>query len=189
LISGEASKSVKLTIERGQETFDVEVIPKMVAVAGPDGKSVSQGRIGIGQGGMSRLDPATALWRGTQLTGQTIGASVNFLYELLVGRGDPKQVTGIVGIAVAAKAIGETMGLMGLIMLTASLSVSVGFINLLPIPVLDGGHLVFYAIEAIRGRPVGARAQELSFGIGLMLIITMTVLVLGNDLSHHLTGG
>ncbi len=189
LISGEAGKSVKLTVERGQETFDVDLVPRMVTAAGPDGKPVSQGRIGIGPGGMSRLDPATALWRGTQLTGQTIGASVNFLYELVIGRGDPKQVTGIVGIAVASKTIGETLGFVGLMMLTASLSVSVGFINLLPIPVLDGGHLVFYTIEAIRGRPVGARAQELSFGIGLMLIITMTVLVLGNDLSHHLTGG
>ena len=189
LISGEAGKPVKLTIERGQQTFDVNVVPKTVTFTGPDGKSVSQGRIGIGPGGLDRLDPFTALWKGTQLTGQTIGASVNFLYELVVGRGDPKQVTGIVGIAVASKTIGETLGLMGLVMLTASLSVSVGFINLLPIPVLDGGHLVFYTIEAIRGRPVGARAQELSFGIGLMLIITMTVLVLGNDLSHHLSGG
>ncbi|WP_448147180.1 M50 family metallopeptidase [Labrys miyagiensis] len=189
LIAGSADRPVKLTIERGSETFDVSVVPKVTTVTGPDGKPVTQGRIGIGPGGMARLDPLTALWTGTLATTQTIGASVNFIYELVVGRGDPSQVAGIVGIAVASKTISETMGLMGLILLTASLSVSVGFINLLPIPVLDGGHLVFYTIEAIRGRPLGARAQELSFGIGLMLIITITVLVLGHDLSRQIYGG
>lgn len=189
LIAGEAGKPVKLTIQRGSESFDVSVVPKVTTAPGLDGKPVTQGRIGIGPGGMERLDPFTALWTGTLATGQTIGASVDFIYGWVVGRGDPNQVAGIVGIAVASKTIGETMGLMGLVLLTASLSVSVGFINLLPIPVLDGGHLVFYTIEAVRGRPLGARAQELSFGIGLMLIITITVLVLGHDLSRQIYGG
>ncbi|WP_448952025.1 M50 family metallopeptidase [Labrys neptuniae] len=189
LISAEAGRPVKLTIDRGSESFDVSVTPEMRTLAMPDGKTVQRAIIGIGPGGMSRLDPASALWQGTKETGQGIGASAKFIYDLFAGRGDPKQVTGIVGIAVASKTITETVGLVGLILLTAGLSISVGFINLLPIPVLDGGHLVFYAIEAIRGRPVGARAQELSFGIGLMLIITMTVLVLGHDLSQQLSGG
>ncbi|WP_413988085.1 M50 family metallopeptidase [Labrys okinawensis] len=189
LIAGEAGKPVKLTIQRGSESFDVSVVPKVTTAPGLDGKPVTQGRIGIGPGGMERLDPFTALWTGTLATAQTIGASVDFIYGWIVGRGDPNQVAGIVGIAVASKTIGETMGLMGLVLLTASLSVSVGFINLLPIPVLDGGHLVFYTIEAVRGRPLGARAQELSFGIGLMLIITITVLVLGHDLSRQIYGG
>jgi regulator of sigma E protease len=189
LISGQADKPVRLTIQRGAETFDVTVVPKSITAPGPDGKPVTQGRIGIGPGYLERLDPFSALMRGAEHTWQTIVMSVNFIYEWLVGRGDPSQVAGIVGIAVVSKTIGETMGLMGLVLLTASLSVSIGFINLLPIPVLDGGHLVFYTIEAIRGRPVGARAQELSFGIGLMLIITITVLVLGHDLSRQIYGG
>jgi regulator of sigma E protease len=186
LIGPAAGRSIRMTIERGNTTFDVDLVPKMQQVTGEDGKPVSRGTIGIAPGGLVRLDPVTALWAGTKETVQSIGSTVVFLGNLIMGRGDPKQVTGIVGIAVASKNIAENVGLAGLIILTAALSVSVGFINLLPIPVLDGGHLVFYTIEAIRGRPVGQRAQELSFGIGLMLIITMTVLVLGNDLSHHL---
>ena len=189
LISAEPGRPVNLTIERGQESFDVNVTPETRTFTTPDGKTISRAIIGIGPGGMSRLDPVSALWQGTKETGQGIGASAKFIYDLFAGRGDPKQVTGIVGIAVASKTITETIGFAGLILLTAGLSISVGFINLLPIPVLDGGHLVFYAIEAIRGRPVGARAQELSFGIGLMLIITITVLVLGHDLSQQLSGG
>jgi regulator of sigma E protease len=189
LIAGQADKPVRLTIQRGADSFGVTVVPKVVTAPGPDGKPLTQGRIGIGPGGRERLDPFTAIGEGTLATAQTIGASVGFIYELIVGRGDASQVAGIVGIAVASKTISQTMGLMGLILLTASLSVSIGFINLLPIPILDGGHLVFYTIEAIRGRPLGARAQELSFGIGLMLIITITVLVLGHDLSRQIYGG
>ncbi|MDQ0393224.1 RIP metalloprotease RseP [Labrys monachus] len=188
LIGPASGRAVKMAIERGSTTFDVAIVPQMQQVMDENGKPVTRGTIGVAPGGLVRLDPATALWTGAKETAQSIETSTVFFAKLVVGQGDARQVSGIVGIAVASRNIAQDVGLGGLIVLTAALSVSIGFINLLPIPVLDGGHLVFYLIEAVRGRPVGARAQELSFGIGLMLIVTMTVLVLGNDLSH-LFGG
>ena len=69
--------------------------------------------------------------------------------------------------------------------LMAMLSVSLGLINLFPIPVLDGGHLMFYGIEALRGRPIGDRAQEFSFRIGLALVLSLMIFVTVNDLLHR----
>ena len=78
--------------------------------------------------------------------------------------------------------IASSGGAPGLLHLSAILSVSIGLINLFPIPMLDGGHLVFYAIEAIRGRPVSQRAQEIGFRIGLALVIMLFVFVTFNDI-------
>ncbi len=69
-----------------------------------------------------------------------------------------------------------------MLQLSAILSVSIGLINLFPVPMLDGGHLVFYAIEAIRGRPISQRAQEIGFRIGLALVIMLFVFVTFNDI-------
>ncbi len=76
-------------------------------------------------------------------------------------------------------------GLAGFIELMAMISVSLGLINLFPIPVLDGGHLLFYGIEAVRGRPLGERAQEFSFKIGLALVLSLMIFVTVNDLLHR----
>lgn len=75
-------------------------------------------------------------------------------------------------------------GLAGLINLAAILSVSIGLINLVPVPMLDGGHLLFYAIEAVRGRPLSEQAQEIGFRIGLALVLMLMLFVTWNDLQH-----
>ncbi len=68
--------------------------------------------------------------------------------------------------------------------LTALLSVSIGLLNLFPVPMLDGGHLLYYAVEAVRGRPLGEQAQEFGFKIGLALVMTLMVFATWNDLSR-----
>jgi regulator of sigma E protease len=75
-------------------------------------------------------------------------------------------------------------GVLGLLSLMALLSVNLGLINLFPIPILDGGHLLFYAAEALRGRPLGPRAQEFGFRIGLAIVLTLMVFATWNDLAH-----
>jgi regulator of sigma E protease len=75
-------------------------------------------------------------------------------------------------------------GIVALIWFMAILSVNLGLINLFPIPMLDGGHLLFYAVEAIRGKPLGDRAQEYGFRIGLALVLTLMVFATWNDLVH-----
>jgi regulator of sigma E protease len=77
-----------------------------------------------------------------------------------------------------------TLGVIALLNLAAVLSVSLGLLNLFPVPVLDGGHLVLYAIEAVRGRPMGQGAQEIAFRIGMAMILSLMVFATWNDISR-----
>ena len=77
-----------------------------------------------------------------------------------------------------------TLGIVALVNLTAMLSVSIGLINLFPIPMLDGGHLVFYAAEAVRGRPLSAKSQELGFKIGLAMVLSLMIFATFNDITQ-----
>ncbi len=110
-----------------------------------------------------------------------IDRSFRFLGDLLVGRGDVEQLGGPVKIA---KISGEaaTLGIFSLISLTALLSLNIGIFNLFPIPLLDGGHLVYYAIEAVRGRPLSREIQEIGFRIGLFVVMSLMVFTLVNDI-------
>lgn len=110
-----------------------------------------------------------------------IDRSFKFLGELLTGRGDVEQLGGPVKIA---KISGEaaSLGIFSLISLTALLSLNIGIFNLFPIPLLDGGHLVYYAVEAVRGRPLSREIQEIGFRIGLFLVMSLMVFTLVNDI-------
>jgi len=79
---------------------------------------------------------------------------------------------------------GTVVGFVALLHLTAVLSISIGLLNLFPVPLLDGGHLLFYAIEAVRGRPLSERAQELGFRVGLALVVMLMIVATWNDLLH-----
>jgi regulator of sigma E protease len=77
-----------------------------------------------------------------------------------------------------------SIGFGALLNMTAVLSVSIGLLNLFPVPMLDGGHLLYYAVEAVRGRPIGEQAQEIGFRIGLALVMMLMVFATWNDLVH-----
>src|ERR1700749_1428268 len=94
------------------------------------------------------------------------------------------QFGGPIGIARISGQVATTAGLAGLIQLAAILSISIGLLNLFPVPLLDGGHLLFYAVEAIRGRPLSERAQEVGFRIGLGLVLMLMVFATYNDILH-----
>ena len=100
---------------------------------------------------------------------------------MIAGTRSPEELGGLIRIgAVASDAAAS--GIAAFIMFTALLSINLGLINLFPIPVLDGGHLLFYAAEAVRGRPLGQRAQEYGFRIGLALVLTLMVFATWNDI-------
>jgi regulator of sigma E protease len=100
------------------------------------------------------------------------------------GRESVDQLSGPIRIAQVSGIVASSSGLMGLLNLAAILSVSIGLMNLFPVPMLDGGHLMFYAIEAVRGRPLSDRAQELGFRLGLGLVLMLMLFVTWNDLVH-----
>lgn len=126
--------------------------------------------------------PGEALMAGVGETYAIIEQSLTYIGRLLIGRETVDQLSGPVRIGQVSGVVAEEVGLSGLIRMAAILSVSIGLINLFPIPVLDGGHLALYAIEAVRGRPLSARAQEMSFRVGFAMIMTLFVFVTVNDI-------
>ena len=104
-----------------------------------------------------------------------------FLADFFFGRGDFDQLGGPVKVA---KVSGEvaTLGIIALVNLTALLSLNIGIFNLLPIPMLDGGHLAFYLVEAVRGKPLSMRVQEIGFRLGFAAVISLMIFTLINDL-------
>ncbi|WP_306226245.1 RIP metalloprotease RseP [Bosea beijingensis] len=108
----------------------------------------------------------------------------DYVAKLVVGRESTDQLSGPIRIAQVSGIVASNGGLLGLINLAAILSVSIGLMNLVPVPMLDGGHLLFYLYEALRGRPLSPRAQEIGFRVGLALVLMLMLFVTWNDIVH-----
>ena len=124
--------------------------------------------------------PMGALRMGLGQCGNVISATANYVGRLFVGRAAPDQLAGPIGIARMSHAA-ASFGILTLLDLAAMLSLSLGLMNLLPVPLLDGGHLMFYFIEGIRGRPLSARVQGVGLRIGLACILALVLFVTAND--------
>ncbi len=129
------------------------------------------------------MDPATAVWLGVKETWFVVDRTMAYIGGIFVGREAADQLGGPIRIAQISGQV-ATIGIAALLHLTAVLSISIGLLNLFPVPLLDGGHLLFYAIEAIRGRPLSERAQELGFRVGLALVLMLMVFATYNDILH-----
>jgi regulator of sigma E protease len=129
------------------------------------------------------VDPLTAIWLGTKETWSIIDRTFSFIGGLFDGTECADQVGGVVKIAQISGQV-ASLGFMPVLQLAAMLSVSIGLLNLFPVPLLDGGHLLFYAVEAVRGRPLSERAQEMGFRIGLGLVLMLMVFATYNDILH-----
>ena len=127
--------------------------------------------------------PATALWLGVKETWFVVDRTLAYIGGVFTGREAADQVGGPLRIAQISGQV-ATIGLAALIHLAAVLSISIGLLNLFPVPLLDGGHLLFYAVEAVRGRPLSDRAQEMGFRIGLGLVLMLMVFATYNDILH-----
>jgi regulator of sigma E protease len=144
------------------------------------------GRIGVSRNVDStdvtlyRPNPVEAVGLTAEEIRFIVDRTVGFLGDFFVGRGDVEQLGGPVKVA---KVSGEvaTLGIVALINLAALLSLNIGIFNLLPVPVLDGGHLLYYVIEAIRGRPLSQRAQEIGFRVGFAIVGSLMIFTLLND--------
>lgn len=148
------------------------------------GNTQKIGFLGIGPKSFEVIPvgPGTALVEGVKQTGGIIGMMVTGIGQIITGKREVKELGGPIKIA---KYSGEQLvsGWQAFIGFVALISINLGFINLLPIPVLDGGHLAFYAAEAIRRKPVGARGQEWAFRTGIALVMALMVFVTFNDVA------
>ena len=136
-------------------------------------------------GDHQRLNPISAAWFGVEKTYTITAQALNNIGKLLIGQGNFKDLGGPIAIAQMSGQAAD-QGYLQLIFFTAVLSINLGLINLFPIPILDGGHLLFMGIEAVRGKPLGERAQEYGFRIGLALVLLLMVSVTWNDIVRAL---
>ncbi len=189
------SPGVELTfrIRRdGDKEIELPITPERVEA--PDGFGGTQriGRIGIQHDAQAsdvrhvRYDPLTAIAVGTERTKDVVVATVSFLGGLFSGTQSTDQLGGPVRIAEMSGDIvssGTTIlsKIVGLLSFAAVLSASIGFFNLLPIPILDGGHLMYYAYEAVVGKPMPERIQDLGFRIGLAMVLALMIFATWND--------
>ncbi len=127
-----------------------------------------------------------ALALGARSTWNIVSGTMTYLKEMIVGRQSTEQLAGPIRIAQISQKAAETSWL-ALVQLAAVLSVSIGLINLFPIPMLDGGHLLYYGIEAVRGKPLSESAQEVGFRIGMALVLALMLVATFNDVMHLFT--
>jgi len=127
------------------------------------------------------VGPVEAVGLGVHRTWTIITQTLSYVGDVILQRQPADQVGGVIRIADASGKVAE-LGPEYIIQFIAFVSVSIGLINLFPIPLLDGGHLLFYAIEALRGRPLSEKAQEVGFRIGLTLLLALMVFATFNDI-------
>jgi regulator of sigma E protease len=124
-----------------------------------------------------------SIGRGFSQTWSIASRTAEYVSRVIVGRASADQLSGPVGIARISNIV-ASWGFPALLNLAAILSVSLALTNLLPVPMLDGGHLLFYAVEAVRGRPLSRRAQEIGLRIGLALVLILAIFVTVNDIAR-----
>ncbi|MCO5129684.1 MAG: RIP metalloprotease [Xanthobacteraceae bacterium] len=192
IVGAEAGQQLAFTVKRGDASVTLQATPQLKEIKDNFGNVHKLGVLGITRSNapgdvlIERVDPATGLWLGVKETWFVIDRTLAYIGGIFVGREAADQVGGPLRIAQISGQV-ATIGLAALIHLTAVLSVSIGLLNLFPVPLLDGGHLLFYAIEGLRGRPLSERAQEMGFRIGLGLVLMLMVFATYNDILHFAT--
>jgi regulator of sigma E protease len=194
VVSGSADKELTFEVNRGGTPVTLKATPARRELVDRFGNKMRVGQIGIRRNATQhewefrRYGPIDAFVLGVKETAFIISRTLQFLQELVLGRESTDQLRGPIGIAEISGQV-ATLGIMPLLNLVALISVSIGLINLFPIPLLDGGHLLFYAVEAIRREPLSERTQEISFRIGLAIVLMLTVFVTTKDIWRIWLGG
>ena len=185
IVSVQPEMLLKIKVRRGDDEFVLTATPKRHQQPGAEGKTVEIGLLGVRydpqQMHYERQNPLMAVWLGIQQTASLTEKTLSFLGQVISGRQGTEGIGGPLRIVQYA-GITFQSGIENFILFLAVLSINLGLINLFPIPILDGGHLLFFAVEAIRGRPLGPQAQEYGFRFGLILVLILMVFVTWNDL-------
>lgn len=188
IVAPNPERELVVIVRRDENQIELPVVPKRETVKDRFGNENEIGVIGIrnnvneASGRVVKSGPVEAVGDAVGETWFIISSTMHYLKDIVIGHQSADQLGGPIRIA---KVSGEvsTLGWGALINLAAVLSVSIGLLNLFPVPMLDGGHLVFYAIEAVRGRPLGEKAQDIGFRIGLSLVLMLMVFATWNDIS------
>jgi len=174
-----------IVVRRDGRELALDVTPARTELTDRFGNHYQIGLLGIARSGMEyvKRDPATALLQAGTETWDLSAATLKAIWQIVIGTRATDELGGPLRIAQMSGEVAQG-GVVAVLWFMAVLSINLGLINLFPVPVLDGGHLLFYAAEAVRGKPLGQRAQEYGFRIGLALVLTLMVFATWNDLVH-----
>jgi regulator of sigma E protease len=176
-------------VERSGHLLEITLVPRREMRTDRFGNKQEIGIVGLVNDSKDanfrivRSAPPEAIKLAVGETWFIVERTVGVLVDVVTGRQTPGQLGGPIRIAKVSGDV-ATLGFGALVNLTALLSVSIGLLNLFPIPLLDGGHLLFYAAEAIRGRPLSERVQEVGFRLGLAIVFSLMVLATWNDVTQ-----
>lgn len=179
---------IKIRIERDGAFLDLPMVPERTEISDQFGNKMEIGIIGIvtdqdaGNFRLVTYGPIEAIGQGALQSWHIVTGTFDYLANLVTGRMKADQLGGPIRVAQASGQM-ATLGVAAVLQLAAVLSVSIGLLNLMPVPVLDGGHLMFYAVEALRGKPVGAAAQDVAYRIGFAMVLMLMIFATWNDIS------
>jgi len=187
VVRAHPDQKIQVEIERDGRFLTVTAVPTLKEIPDNFGKVHRFGILGI-QGPRDRIKvgPLEAIGYGAQETWSIVDETFSYLYRMVTGRESADQLGGPVGIALMSGEAAK-LGFDVLIRWVAAISVSIGLLNLFPIPLLDGGHLLFYGLEGLRGRPLSDRTQEIGFRIGFAMVLMLLVFATYNDIPRLLT--
>jgi regulator of sigma E protease len=185
IVQLDLDQQLNVTVQRNGQEVDLVAVPEIVEETDRLGNHVRIPRLGIRGGGTEFVQraPGAALWLAVVDTYSQTTGTLKALGQMVTGHRGSEDIGGPLRIAQMSGEVAKG-GIANLFAFMAFLSINLGLINLFPVPVLDGGHLLFYLFEAVRGRPLGARAQEYGFRIGMVLVFSLMILATWNDLVH-----
>ncbi len=201
LVALRADSTFPVQVERNHAIVTLMATPQRVALdTGNKNQSMKGGRLGItlsDKAETRRLNPVQSLVKGVTETWKTLDTNLTYISRIFVGKESGDQVSGILGMT---KATGDLTSnvveakvpvmdkvvnlLLVYLQETAMISIGVGFLNLLPVPALDGGHLAFYLYQTVAGKPVSAGIQNAAFRIAVVLILGLMLYAAWNDINH-----
>jgi regulator of sigma E protease len=189
IVSDSAGDRLTITVERDGKQITLQATPTLQEQKDIFGNVERMSMLGItrspapGDVKYQPVSPPRAVWMGVQETWGVVGQTFSYIGGVFMGRQRADQLSGPIGIA---RVVGQaaTISFALLMQIIGVISVSLGLLNLFPIPLLDGGHLLFYAIEGMRGRPLSERAQEFGFRIGFAVVLMLMIFATFNDIVH-----
>lgn len=177
--------SLEFVVVRDGKRIALTAVPDVVDQTDRFGNPQRIGRLGVSRAGtdmkLIRHDPFTAVWRATTETYVLTESIFSAIWQIIEGTRTTKELGGPIRIAQMSGDVWQA-GVVSVLLFATVLSINLGLINLFPVPMLDGGHLLFYAIEALRGRPLGERAQDVGIRIGIGMVFALMVFATWNDL-------
>ncbi len=178
---------LEITVLRNGREITLDAVAGIHEQEDRFGNTQTIGRLGVRRSGGDRIlvrhDPATAVWRASVETVVLSRRILEFVWQMIAGTRTAKDLGGPIRIAQISADVWQ-LGIESMIMFAVMLSINLGLLNLFPVPMLDGGHLLFYLFEAIRGKPLGERAQEYGFRIGIVMVLGLMVFATWNDLQY-----